>query len=260
MEEILNQMLPHERLDIYQLYLRTTSRCSDIESPAVGQRVVFGHLERATESIGINLIRGNSQPAGSPTRANYLDIAIGSAHECASCLDICLAQYVITKEVHESITDDFWRIRGMLLGMKRIRQSSFKETQSPYGKPGFPFAQLEMYRLSLEFIRWIYDFLAESKIASRIQHRLDKSSTGTALNIAEGHGRTSTADQNRFMKVAQDHAYQGILLLDLIAARDSNLAIQSAEGKSLQSRIIAMLNAWRESNTTRVDDSGRRKE
>jgi hypothetical protein len=78
--------LPHERLDVYRVYLETANQCGDVVANAEQQIVAFDHLERAIESAGINLIRANGQPAGSPARANYLDVSIAStrtiqAHE-----------------------------------------------------------------------------------------------------------------------------------------------------------------------------------
>ena len=86
--------LPHERLDVYGVYLETARLCGDVVTNAVQQIVALDHLERAIESIGVNLIRANGQPAGSAARANYLDVSIASIHECAACLDVCLASVV----------------------------------------------------------------------------------------------------------------------------------------------------------------------
>jgi hypothetical protein len=55
-------------------------------------------------------------------------------------------------------------------------------------------------------VRWTHDLLEELDPKARVRTKLDASTTGTVLNAAEGHGRTSVADQNRFMKTAQEHA------------------------------------------------------
>ena len=240
--------LPHERLDVYGLYLETASLCSDIVSSAVQQIVAFDHLERAMESIGVNLIRGNGQPSGSAARANSLDVAIASTHECAACLDVCLAKRGLEECVHASGTRNLWRIRGMLLGLKRASMAHVREDRVAYGTPEFPFANLDMYRVSLRAVRWTHDLLEEIKPKARIQRRLDTSSTGTVLNIAEGHGRETMADQNRFMKTAQEHAYQTLVLLDVMAARSEVAESRIAEGKAAQTRVINMLHAWCDSD------------
>jgi four helix bundle protein len=251
-QEDMETKLPHERLDVYKVYLETARLCGDVVTDAAQQIVAFDHLERAVESTGVNLIRANGQPAGSPARANYLDVSIASTHECAACLDVCLARRVMEEDLYTSGTRNLWRIRGMLLGLKRASEAQVREERVSYGTPGFPFAKLDMYRVSLQAVAWIHDLLEEINLKTRIQRRLDTSSTGTVLNIAEGHGRETAADQNRFMKTAQEHAFQTLVLLDVIAARKKVTPSRVAEGKTTQTRIIRMLHAWYESNN--MDD------
>jgi len=251
---IMETKLPHERLDVYGVYLETARLCGDVVTNAVQQIVTLDHLERAIESIGVNLIRANGQPAGSAARANYLDVSIASTHECAACLDVCLARRVVEECLYTSGTRNLWRIRGMLLGLKRAGEAHVREEKASYGTPGFPFTNLEMYQVSLQAVAWIHDLVEEIKLKVRIQGRLDTSSTGTVLNIAEGHGRDTAVDQNRFMKTAQEHAYQTLVLLDVMAARKEVTPSRVAEGKATQTRIIRMLHAWCGSNNT--EDSG----
>lgn len=243
--------LPHERLDVYGLYLETASLCGGIVSDAEQQIVALDHLERAMESIGVNFMRANGQPAGSAQRMSYLDVSIASTHECAASLDVCLARRVIEECAYTTCTHKFWRIRGMLLGLKRVTMAQVREDHSPYGTSKFPFVTLELYQLSLEGVRWTNNFLEELTPRARVQRRLDTSTTGTVLNIAEGHGRETVADQNRFMKLAQEHAYQTLLILDLMAARNETTKSRIAEGKATQARVITMLHAWCARNQNR---------
>ena len=255
MREQAYKMLPHERLDIYGVYLETASLCADIVANAACPVVALDHLDRAMESIGVNLMRGNGQAAGSPARAHYLDIAIGSTHECAASLDLCLAKCTVDESTHTAGTQNLWRIRGMLLGLKRanVSQGVREEEYAQYGVSNFPFAALDMYQVSLDGVRWIQRLVEELAPRSRTQRKLDTSTTGTVLNIAEGHGREAVADQNRFMKTAQEHAYQTLLMLDLMAARKEATGSRTAEGKATQVRVIAMLHAWCERNAQRND-------
>jgi len=241
--------LPHERLDVYGLYLETASLCGDIVSNAAHSIVALDHLDRAMESIGVNLIRGNGQPAGSPARANYLDVSIGSTHECAASLDVCLARCVMDESAYTAGSQNLWRIRGMLLGLKRASTSLVvREECARYGTSRFPFAALDMYQISLDSVRWIHQLLEKLEPRTRTNRKLDTSATGTVLNIAEGHGRKTVADQNRFMKTAQEHACQTLLMLDLMAARRETTESRIVEGKATQVRVITMLHAWCESN------------
>jgi four helix bundle protein len=235
---------PHERLDVYQLYLNVTGQCEELASQAPTLIVVLDHLERAMESIGVNMMRANTQQPGSPQRSSYLDISIASTHECAASLDVCLARRVIEATTHATVLMSLWRIRGMLLGMKRVRQNCVREARAAYGTPRFPFASLDMYRVSLEGVGWIHNFLEELGPKARTRRKLDISTTGTVLNIAEGYGRTTPADQNRFMKMAEEHAFQTILRLDIMVARKEVEAPRIECGKATQARVISMLHAW----------------
>lgn len=236
--------LPHERLDVYGLYIETAGLCSDLMASANQHIAAFDHLDRAIESIGVNLIYGNGHPIGSAARANCLDISIASTNECAACLDVCVARRILGKDVQATGMQKLWRIRGMLLGLKRAGTDHVQEDRALYGTPRFPFSSLEMYQASLRCVRWMHDFLADVQPKARIQQRLDISTTGTVLNIAEGHGRKAEVDQNRFMKIAQQHAYQTLVILDILSARGKGTESGVDEGKSAQSRVIAMLHAW----------------
>ena len=236
--------LPHERLDVYRLYLDVASLCGDIVSSITDPIAVLDHLDRAMESIGVNLMRANTQVPGSPQRSSYLDVSIASTHECAASLDVCFAKNAIEADTYGVGVGKLWRIRGMLLGLKRANVNRVREDRAQYGTPRFPFADLDMYQASLEGVRWTHDLLEELALRARTRRKLDVSTTGTVLNIAEGHGRATTADQNRFMKTAQEHAFQTLLLLDLLVARNETTESRIADGKTTQARVISMLHAW----------------
>jgi four helix bundle protein len=101
-----------------------------------------------------------------------------------------------------------------------------------------------MYRVSLNGVGWFHELLEERSPKVRMRRKLDVSATGTVLNIAEGHGRTTPADQNRFMKMAEEHAFQMILTLDLLVARQEVNTSRIEVGKAIQTRVVSMLHAW----------------
>ena len=51
----MSMELPHERLDIYRLYLDVASLCGALVSSIASPIAVLDHLDRAMESIGVNL-------------------------------------------------------------------------------------------------------------------------------------------------------------------------------------------------------------
>ena len=240
--------LSHERLDVYKVYLDAASLCGDIVTGAATPIVAFDHLDRAIESIGINFMRANGLAFGSPQRASYLDVSIASTHECAASLDVCLARRSVEEHACANAMGKLWRVRGLLLGLKRISENRVREVSEPYGSARFPFVELDLYQVALRGVRWTHELLEELDPKARVRRKLDTSTTGTVLNVAEGHGRASIADQNRFMKTAQEHACQTLLLLDLTVARREITPARVAEGKTIQGRIISMLHAWCASN------------
>jgi four helix bundle protein len=245
--------LSHERLDVYKVYLEAANLCGDIVSGAAMPIAAFDHLDRAIESTGINLMRANGLAFGSPQRASYLDVSIASTHECAASLDVCLAKRSVEEHAYATAIGKLWRIRGMLLGLKRVSENRVREGSVPYGSARFPFVELDLYQVALQGVRWTHDLQEEWEPKARVRRKLDTSTTGTVLNIAEGHGRASIADQNRFMKMAQEHACQTLLLLDLTVARNETTTARVAEGKTTQARVISMLHAWCASNETREE-------
>jgi four helix bundle protein len=240
--------LSHERLDLYKVYLDAASLCGDIVSGAAAPIVAHDHLDRAVESIGVNFMHANRLGFGSPQRASYLDISIASTHECAASLDVCLARRVVEECAHRAALGKLWRIRGMLLGLKRVDENRVREGSEAYGNAMFPFVELDLYQVALRGVRWSHELQEELEPKARVRRKLDTSTTGTVLNIAEGHGRATAADQNRFIKIARDHARQTLLLLDLMVARKESSATRVGDGKAIQVSVISMLHAWCASN------------
>ncbi len=242
--------LSHERLDIYKVYLEAASLCGEIVSGAEAPIAALDHLDKAIESIGVNFMHANRLSFGSPQRLSYLDVSIASTHECVASLDVCSARRVVEEGAYEAAVGKLWRVRGMLLGLKRVGDNRVREGLEAYGSTRFPFVELDLYQVALRGVRWTHELLGELEPKIRVRRKLDTSTTGTVLNIAEGHGRATAVDQNRFMKTAQDHACQTLLLFDLAVARKEIPASRVADGKAIQARVISMLHAWCASNET----------
>ena len=138
--------LHHEQLDVYRLYLEVVGVCDKAISGAARPIAAFEHLDRAMESIGVNLMRANAQALGSAQRIHYLDVSIASTHECAASLDVLLALRGMENSACAASMGKLWRIRGMLLGMRRASANQIREESGPYGRPMFPFMALDMYQ------------------------------------------------------------------------------------------------------------------
>ncbi len=143
----------HERLDLYRIYLEVAGQCGEIISGAEQPIAVFDHLDRAMESIGVNFMRANVRAPGSAQRSAWLDVSIASAYECAASLDVCMAKRATEEDAYATGMGRLWRIRGMLLGMKRACVGSVREPSASYGSTRFPFMDLDMYKVSVESVR-----------------------------------------------------------------------------------------------------------
>ena len=108
----------HEKLDLYRLAVRFSSWVGErLEGSLKNSRTSAAkHLDEASGSITNNIAEGN----GKRSRADHcrlLDIARGSALECAACLDTLVARKRMDpveaeegKQLLERIVSMLWRM------------------------------------------------------------------------------------------------------------------------------------------------------
>src|SRR5687768_5329254 len=86
-------MFDHERLDAYRLAIVFVAWVGTIldEKPRRGRPSVLRHLEESSTSVALNIAEGNGKRSIAD-RVRYLEIARGSALECAACLDVLLVR------------------------------------------------------------------------------------------------------------------------------------------------------------------------
>ena len=82
-------MFDHEKLDAYRLAIDFISWAHEIDATVTTTRRVSAlrHLEDASSSIAFNIAEGNGKRSV-PDRVRFLEIARGSAFECAACTDV----------------------------------------------------------------------------------------------------------------------------------------------------------------------------
>ena len=93
----------HEKLDVYRLaivFARWVGQMLDGPLSAYSAKSLE-HLDDSSRSIARNIAEGNGKRSNKD-RCNYLDIARGSALECAACLDILVAR----KRLDEGLVRD----------------------------------------------------------------------------------------------------------------------------------------------------------
>jgi four helix bundle protein len=83
----------HERLDVYRLAIELQAWVGILlDERLAGCRMsVSKHLDEASSSVVLNMAEGNGKRSPAD-RSRYLDIARGSALECAACLDVLVAR------------------------------------------------------------------------------------------------------------------------------------------------------------------------
>jgi len=88
---------------------------------------------------------------------------------------------------------------------------------------GFDHEKLDVYRLSIEFQRWVGPLieagLGKGARLSAAKH-LDEASTSISNNIAEGNGKRSAADRCRYLDIARGSALECAACLDVLVARN----------------------------------------
>lgn len=106
----------------------------------------------------------------------------------------------------------------------------------------FDHEKLDVYQASIEFTIAI-DGLADS-LQGRNRHARDqlvRSSQSIPLNIAEGNGKRSRADRNRYFEIARGSATESAATLDLMHALGAIPEDDFLKAKALLHRIVSML-------------------
>ena len=101
----------HERLDVYEEAIAFCGWVGDLLSEVTVKASAKDQLDRASTSIRLNIAEGNGKFSNAG-RARVLEIARGSALECAVCIDVL----VVTERILPA-KEQLVRIVKMLMGM-----------------------------------------------------------------------------------------------------------------------------------------------
>jgi len=98
--------------------------------------------------------------------------------------------------------------------------------------------RLDVYRVALEFLA----------LASRTRPRspalrdqLGRAAPSIVLNLAEGVGRSTAADQARCFAIARGSALECVAIWDILCAQGVLPGDAHSEGRRLLARVVAML-------------------
>lgn len=121
----------HEKLRVYQEAIAFIAWCDELLERSPGRAAVRDHLDRAATSIPLNIAEGNGKRAGKDRR-RFLEIARGSALECAACLDVL----AVKTRVDASCVDEgkvyLKNIVSMLTGLIGVMSNQVKEEPESY--------------------------------------------------------------------------------------------------------------------------------
>ena len=114
----------HEKLDVYRLAVQFSGWVGErLEGTLKNSRTsARKHLDEASGSIANNIAEGNGKRSRAD-RCRFLDIARGSALECAACLDTLVARKRMLASEAEEGKQLLERIVSMLWRMIESQQS-----------------------------------------------------------------------------------------------------------------------------------------
>ena len=105
----------------------------------------------------------------------------------------------------------------------------------------FGHEQLDVYRVSLEYVGWAYRLCANLKGHRNAIDQLLRSSQSIPLNIAEGNGKATKGDRRRYFEIARGSALERAAVQDVLIVCGALRVEENDQGKKLLDRIVAML-------------------
>lgn len=109
-------------------------------------------------------------------------------------------------------------------------------------EPIFDHDRLDVYRLSIDYVA--SSFAIAKDLNGLHRHARDQwlgATQSIPLNIAEGNGKRSLKDRNRFLDIARGPALECASIQDVLAATDGLADHSHSELKRTLKRIVSML-------------------
>jgi four helix bundle protein len=124
-------MFSHEKLSVYQRSIQFVAWTQPLIESLAGKISARDQLERASTSVALNIAEGNAKfsPA---ERARFLQIAHGSAVECAACLDVLVARRLLAADVAGAGKAIVEEIVKMLYGLRDRLECRIAEDGAHY--------------------------------------------------------------------------------------------------------------------------------
>jgi four helix bundle protein len=111
-------MFSLEKLKVYDRALACVANLAQLSGHWDKRHAVVDQLLRASESVALNIAEG-ARLRSSPQRQHLLDYAIGSALECAACLDVahCKQWLLQSESLHQK--EALCEVVKMSFGLRR---------------------------------------------------------------------------------------------------------------------------------------------
>ena len=109
-------------------------------------------------------------------------------------------------------------------------------------EPIFDHERLDVYRLAIEYVATSYRIAKSLNGPER--HARDqwlRAAQSIALNIAEGNGKQSLKDKNRFFEIARGSALECAAIHDILLSFEAIDSESNRIGKTNLKRIVSML-------------------
>jgi four helix bundle protein len=121
----------HEKLHVYHVSLAFMTWATELISKAEAKAAVKDQLDRASTSVPLNIAEGNGKFA-IRDRCRFIDIARGSALECAAYLDVPVAKKLCGIGAIDSGKQQLLQIVSMLMGLLNSLHSRVAEEPDAY--------------------------------------------------------------------------------------------------------------------------------
>src|SRR5213083_1828777 len=124
----------HEKLDVYQEAIAFCGWVGEFIAAISAKAAAKDQLDRASTSIPLNIAEGNGK-FSAKDRARFLEMARGSALECAACLDVLFVRKLASEQHVAGQKEKLARIVQMLIGLLRKfseRADMLREDEAPY--------------------------------------------------------------------------------------------------------------------------------
>ena len=109
-------------------------------------------------------------------------------------------------------------------------------------EPIFDHERLDVYRLSIDYVAFSYRIAKTLGGMNRpARDQWLRAAQSIPLNIAEGNGKQSLKDKNRFFEIARGSALECASIHDVLAVCDAIDDESNRNGKSNLKRIVSML-------------------